>query len=151
MDKRNQEMNIMESVVNKFNTTSSMNNMNGMDNMSGMKMENESTTNTDSSIIALTSSVSYPGQKDGQLVSKGTHVHCNRFNGKNSDHRYWSHSHPQAYIDYVGSDCYIGGGGYNCTSLTSSDTACDGLNTQGKGVHDCSSVFGYPLTAWYRN
>ncbi len=34
----------------------------------------------------------YAGQRNGQNVSVGTHVHCNRFNGRHSDHRYWKHS-----------------------------------------------------------
>ena len=47
----------------------------------------------------------YAGQRNGQHVSVGTHVHCNRFNGRHSDHRYWKHSDARVWIDFIGRDC----------------------------------------------
>ncbi|MGJ5713146.1 hypothetical protein ACSBRB_08085 [Staphylococcus auricularis] len=98
----------------------------------------------------------YKGQKDGQKVKKGTHVHCNRFNGTKSDHRYWSKKHPKAYVDFYKSDCWYHAKAYKCSSLGKM-TKCDGLNVKKKGVKDCSSWKGkpkhknWPKTAWYRN
>lgn len=101
-------------------------------------------------------SASYKGQKDGQKVKKGTHVHCNRFNGTKSDHRYWSKKHPKAYVDFYKSDCWYHAKAYKCSSIGKM-TKCDGLNVKKKGVKDCSSWKGkpkhknWPKTAWYRN
>ena len=94
--------------------------------------------------------------KDGQKVKKGTHVHCNRFNGTKSDHRYWSKKHPKAYADFYKSDCWYHAKAYKCSSIGKM-TKCDGLNVKKKGVKDCSSWKGkpkhknWPKTAWYRN
>ena len=101
-------------------------------------------------------SASYKGQKDGQKVKKGTHVHCNRFNETKSDHRYWSKKHPKAYVDFYKSDCWYHAKAYKCSSIGKM-TKCDGLNVKKKGVKDCSSWKGkpkhknWPKTAWYRN
>lgn len=101
-------------------------------------------------------SMSYKGQKDGQKVKKGTHTHCNRFNGTKSDHRYWSKKHPKAFTDFYKSDCDYHAGKYGCSSIGSM-TKCDGLNIKKKGVKDCSSWKGKPKhknwskTVWYRN
>lgn len=98
----------------------------------------------------------YTGQKDGQKVAVGTHVHCNRFNGTKSDHKYWSKKHAKAYTDFYKSDCYYHASAYGCSSIGSM-TKCDGLNVKGKGVKDCSSYSGgkahknWSKTAWYRN
>jgi len=107
--------------------------------------------------ITFYSGKSYNGQHDGQKVKKGAHVHCNRFNGTKSDHRYWSKKHPRAYVDFYKSDCWYHAKAYKCSSLGKM-TTCDGLNNiYRKGVKDCSSWKGkpkhknWPKTAWYRN
>ena len=98
----------------------------------------------------------YPGQHDGQKVKKGTHVHCNRFNGTKADHKYWSKKHPRAYVDFYKSDCWYHAKAYKCHSIGQM-SRCDGLNGKKKGVKDCSSWKGkpkhknWPKTAWYRN
>ncbi|WP_368913277.1 hypothetical protein [Staphylococcus epidermidis] len=98
--------------------------------------------------------------KDGQHVKKGMHVHCNRFNGTKSDHRYWSKKHPRAYVDFYKSDCWFHASKYHCYSMNNPKgmVKCDGLNQlYHKGVKDCSSWKGkpkhknWPKTAWYRN
>jgi len=105
--------------------------------------------------IALYSKT-YKGQKSGKRVKKGTHVHCNRFNGTKSDHKYWSKVHPRAYVDFYKSDCWYHAKAYKCSSIGKM-TKCDGLNVRKKGVKDCSSWKGkpkhknWPKTAWYRN
>ncbi|MGW7813010.1 hypothetical protein [Staphylococcus xylosus] len=101
-------------------------------------------------------SMSYKGQEDGQKVKKGTHTHCNRFNGTKSDHRYWSKKHPRAFTDFYKSDCDYHAMAYGCSSIGSM-TKCDGLNIRKKGIKDCSSWKGTPKhknwskTVWYRN
>ncbi|KAA8780408.1 MULTISPECIES: hypothetical protein [Lactobacillus] len=98
----------------------------------------------------------YAGQRNGQHVSVGTHVHCNRFNGKHSDHKYWKHSDPRSWVDFIGSDCDYHAPKYNC-NMYGRNVKCDGLNTKGHGVHNCSSWKGgrahknWPKTCWYRN
>lgn len=99
----------------------------------------------------------YPGQTySGEPVKTGTHVHCNRFNGPNSDHKYWSKFDPRAWKDFYHSDCDYHALKYSCSDF-SSMSKCDGLNVKGKGVHDCSAWSGgaphynWPKTAWYRN
>lgn len=98
----------------------------------------------------------YAGQRNGQHVSVGTHVHCNRFNGVNSDHRYWKHSDARSWVDFYKSDCYYHALAYNC-SMLGKNVKCDGLNIHHKGVHNCSSWKGgqahknWPKTCWYRN
>ncbi len=64
---------------------------------------------------------------------KGTHVHCNRFNGTKSDHRYWSKKHPKAYVDFYKSDCWYHAKAYKCSSIGKM-TKCDGLNVKKKGL-----------------
>lgn len=103
----------------------------------------------------------WAGQNSGDHVSVGTHVHCNRFNGTSSDHRYWSHFNPKAWVDFNNSDCDYHSQKYHCTmmgSLTGKKPACDGLNSlYHKGVKDCSAWKGgashknWPKTCWYRN
>lgn len=99
---------------------------------------------------------SYYGQHSGNYVHKGTHVHCNRFNGPYSDHRYWSKKHPEAWLDFIGSDCDWHALKYGCESIGRM-SKCDGLNNKGHGVKDCSSFKGgfmhynWPKTVWYRN
>jgi hypothetical protein len=99
---------------------------------------------------------SYKGQtRNGEHVSVGTHVHCNRFNGNNSDHRYWTHSDARSWSDFYYSDCDRHLMEYGC--VMSGNSKCDGLNRKGNGVHDCSSWNGgpyhknWPKTCWYRN
>lgn len=99
---------------------------------------------------------SYPGQKySGQHVKAGTHVHCNRFNGSYSDHKWWKESDARAWKDFWCSDCDSQGGIYGC--IQSGNKKCDGLNAHGHGVHDCSAWKGgdkhhnWPKTCWYRN
>ncbi|ARU63676.1 hypothetical protein CBW65_23630 [Tumebacillus avium] len=97
---------------------------------------------------------SYPGQTySGQPVYTGNHVHCNRFNGIASDHRYWSWKTDwsKAIADFVGSDCDAALIAYGCPLPPTADNLCDGLNAQGNGVHDCSDAKGWPNTAWWRN
>lgn len=55
-------------------------------------IQNMDEANGDSNTPNGTLLGAYPGQNVGDHVSTGTHVHCNRFNGPKSDHRYWSHS-----------------------------------------------------------
>lgn len=95
----------------------------------------------------------YPGQTyDGQPVYTGDHVHCNRFNGVYSDHKYWSWSSwAKAISDFYQSDCDYNLMFYGCPTPPAADTLCDGLNSQGKGVHDCSDYRNWPATAWWRN
>lgn len=98
----------------------------------------------------------YSGQSNGEKVKKGTHVHCNRFNGTKSDHRYWKKSNPKSWIDFYHSDCDYHAAKYGCTDMGSM-SKCDGLDKRGKGVKDCSSWSGgpkhtkWPKTCWYRN
>lgn len=92
----------------------------------------------------------WTGQYDGEGVYDGDHVHCNRFNVPNSDHHYWTQLHPTALVDFVGSDCDNDAISYGCTSILSSDTACDGLDANGNGVYDCSDYSDWPETAWFR-
>ena len=99
---------------------------------------------------------SYPGQKySGQSVKVGTHVHCNRFNGSYSDHKWWKEADPRAWKDFWGSDCDSQGGIYGC--IQNRNKKCDGLNVRGHGVHNCSAWKGgekhhnWPKTCWYRN
>jgi hypothetical protein len=124
------------------------------------KMNSESDL-TDGSPFVLSyrsySGRSYKGQTySGEHVSKGTHVHCNRFNGPHSDHKYWGKFNPKSWIDFAGSDCDWHALKYGCTSLGSM-SKCDGLNKKGHGVKNCSSFKGgpshynWPKTAWYRN
>lgn len=102
---------------------------------------------------------SYNGQTySGEHVSTGTHVHCNRFNGSNSDHTYWGKFNPRVWIDFYHSDCDYHGPAYKCYTMPfGSSGQCDGLNGKGHGVKDCSSWSGGPKhknwrkTAWYRN
>lgn len=121
-----------------------------MDNMNG-----ESAVPNGSPMDGLTRK-SYQGQKDGQKVAVGTHVHCNRFNGTNADHKYWSKTHARAYTDFYHSDCDYHAIAYGCSSIGKM-SKCDGLNKKGKGVKDCSSYSGgkahknWSKTAWYRN
>lgn len=97
------------------------------------------------------SSITYPNNGDNQHVVTGTHVHCNRFNGPESDHRYHKNKlGTAAMMDWNQSDCYENLALYGCP-LFSTDNKCDGLNSQKHGVHDCSSVRHWPVTAWYRN
>lgn len=121
-----------------------------MDNMNG-----ESTVSNGSPMDDLTRKA-YQGQDDGQKVAVGTHVHCNRFNGTNADHKYWSKAHAKAYTDFYQSDCDYHLIAYGCSSICKM-TKCDGLNKKGKGIKDCSSYSGgkayknWYKTAWYRN
>ena len=108
------------------------------------------------SIISIFGVWAYRGQTNGQKVSVGTHVHCNRFNGIHSDHRYWSHKDPHSWIDFYHSDCDWHAFKYHC-SMWGKNVKCDGLNTKHHGVHNCSSWKGgkshknWPKTCWYRN
>ncbi|MFY2253780.1 hypothetical protein [Priestia megaterium] len=133
------------------NNTKSMNMDMDTEKMDNMDMDSSTSTKPNFLAMAATSSKSYVGQTySGELVKTGTHVHCNRFNGTWSDHRYWSKSNPKAWKDFLGSDCDRGMNGYHCSSF-SSMVVCDGLNRLGKGVKDCSTHNGFPATAWYRN
>ena len=102
-----------------------------------------------------TSGGGYSGQYDGEKVKTGAHVHCNRFNGTKSDHRYWKKSNPKAWIDFYHSDCDYHAGKYGCADFGNM-SKCDGLDKRGKGVKDCSSWSGnpkhknWPKTCWYR-
>lgn len=97
----------------------------------------------------------YSGQNNGDRVKTGAHVHCNRFNGPNSDHRYWKKTDPRSWTDFYRSDCYYHWSKYGCSDLGTM-TKCDGLDRRGKGVKDCSSWSGgpkhknWPKTCWYR-
>ncbi|KRK69362.1 hypothetical protein [Lentilactobacillus buchneri] len=117
-------------------------------------IQNMDEANGDSNTPNGTLLGAYPGQNVGDHVSTGTHVHCNRFNGPKSDHRYWSHSSAKGLADFAGSDCYWHLAEYGCYEYSMG--RCDGLNHKNKGVHDCSSWSGglfhsnWPKTAWYR-
>ncbi|WP_124974336.1 hypothetical protein [Ligilactobacillus salitolerans] len=109
-------------------------------------MDNMNDTSNDS---LLRSSGTYPGQKtSGQKVAKGTHVHCNRFNGTKSNHRYYSRLSGQGWVNYYKSDCWYKHKAYKCP-FTKADTRCNGLLK--KGAHSCSIKGGWPVTCWYRN
>ncbi|KRN40428.1 hypothetical protein IV48_GL001178 [Fructilactobacillus fructivorans] len=101
----------------------------------------------------------YKGQTTyGQHVKTNTHVHCNRFNGSHSDHKYWGEKDPRAWSDFYHSDCDWHAINYNCSSSKSKMTKCHGLNEYGNGVKDCSSWksqkrrhHNWSKQAWYRN
>lgn len=59
------------------------------------------------STTAEASSIRYNGQSSGQYVYSGTHVHCNRFNGIHSNHRYYSRLSGQGWVNYYKSDCWL--------------------------------------------
>lgn len=50
-----------------------------------------------------------------KVYKNGDAVHCNRFNGPNSDGRHLGKLHPQTYINYYKSDCYYGVNSGICT------------------------------------
>ncbi|MCD5514615.1 hypothetical protein [Lactobacillus delbrueckii] len=106
-------------------------------------------------VVMTTSGGGYSGQYDGEKVKTGAHVHCNRFNGTKSDHRYWKKSNPKAWIDFYHSDCDYHASKYGCADFGNM-SKCDGLDKRGKGVKDCSSWSGnpkhknWPKTCWYR-
>lgn len=97
----------------------------------------------------------FTGQNNGEHVYTGTHVHCNRFNGIHSDHRYWKKTDSRALTDFYRSDCYYHVFKYGCSDFGTM-AKCDGLNKKGHGVKDCSSWSGglkhknWPKTCWYR-
>ncbi|ARU60309.1 hypothetical protein CBW65_03945 [Tumebacillus avium] len=94
---------------------------------------------------------SYAGPSVGQYCYTNQPVHCNRFNGLYSDNRYWPQTDARALNNFRYSDCDYNFSLYGCPSPFA-DTLCDGLNAQGKGVHDCSSVkAGWSMWFWPRN
>jgi len=91
------------------------------------------------------------GQVDGEAVYYGDLVHCNRFNGPNSDHHYWVWYHPTAMIDFANSDCDLDLQRYGCPLPPFSDNLCDGLNIKGNGHNDCSDIdASFHWFAWFR-
>jgi hypothetical protein len=168
--------NMMSSTNDKSDSDTSMD-MSNMDtnsdidssmDMSNMDANSDNDSSTDKSNMDATNSsiqsnsltvvsLAYKGQTySGQPVKKGTHVHCNRFNGPNSDHKCWNKINPKAWVDFWESDCDYHATKYGCSDFGSM-SKCDGLNVKGKGVKDCSSWSGgaahhnWPKTAWYRN
>lgn len=97
-------------------------------------------------------SKSYHGQRHGNRVHWGEHIHCDRLNGPTSNHFYYKQWHPQAWVNFLGSDCDIAiVNYYGCGSFGKAMNKCDGLNVQGRGVQDCSRSLGKPQTAWFKN
>jgi len=93
----------------------------------------------------------YKGQsRNGEYVPAGTPVHCNRFNGPHSNHRYYSRSSGdiQEATNWYKSDCFDKMHDYGCP-LTKPDTKCDGLLKH--GAHNCSKLGGWSVRCWYRN
>lgn len=93
----------------------------------------------------------YPGQKyNGEYVSAGTPVHCNRFNGPHSNHRYYSRKSGdiQEATNWYKSDCFDKWHAYGCP-LNKADNKCQGLLKH--GAHNCSRMGGWPIRCWYRN
>lgn len=89
------------------------------------------------------------GPKEGHVVKAGTPVHCNRFNGPHSNHRYYGRStNGQAYVNWYKSDCYDKWRDYGCP-LIAADHKCNGLSK--KHPHNCSKLGGWPVTCWFRN
>ncbi len=65
--------------------------------------------------------------KEGRIVKAGTPVHCNRFNGPHSNHRYYGRTtNGQAYVNWYKSDCFDKWHAYGCP-LTHADYKCNGL------------------------
>lgn len=113
-------------------------------------MDEPSTQTSDAKSAVITPNSTTGGQKDGEPVYYGDWVHCNRFNGPNSDHHYWTWIHPTAFIDFSGSDCDWEMFGYGCPLPPLTDNLCDGLDVQGNGHNDCSDLGGFHWFAWFR-
>ncbi|WP_282801108.1 hypothetical protein [Secundilactobacillus kimchicus] len=110
-------------------------------------MDDMNSTNSVGTILR-SSSAKYPGQKDGQKVSAGTHVHCNRFNGIHSNHRYYGRLNGQGWVNYYHSDCWYENSKYGCPFLKA-DTKCQGLLKH--NAHNCSLAGNFHVRCWYRN
>lgn len=113
-----------------------------IENMDDMNSTNSMATSLRSS------SAKYKGQKSGQKVSAGTPVHCNRFNGTHSNHRYYGRLNGQGWVNYYHSDCWYENSKYGCPFLTP-DKKCQGLLKH--KAHDCSLEGNWPVRCWYRN
>ncbi|WP_053594312.1 hypothetical protein [Lysinibacillus sp. FJAT-14222] len=74
----------------------------------------------------------------GQKHSPGDRVHCNRFNGSVSNHRYYNHWDPRAWKNFVGSDCDYAFLSYDCQNDYTSNTNCRGLQ----------SAYNYKNCSW---
>lgn len=139
-------------LVNQISYSEMIKNMDEMNNMNIQDTsEKSSLFDRLDNLFFLRASAStsrYTGQKDGQKVSKGTHVHCNRFNGTKSNHRYYSRLKAQGWVNYYKSDCWYKHKDYKCP-FTKKDTNCDGLLKS--KAHNCSVKGKWPVTCWYRN
>lgn len=121
------------------------------------KMNQTTSSNTSSNLLGMIdntiflraeASARYVGQKSGQKVSKGAHVHCNRFNGIHSNHRYYSRLNGQGWVNYYKSDYWYKHKAYKCP-FNKADKKCDGLLKH--RAHTCSSKGHWHITYWYRN
>lgn len=140
-------------VVNKISYGQMIDTMDSMNNVHSQKSKRGGSLffAAISNLFILTAeakSNSYHGQKNGHKVKTGTHVHCNRFNGTHSNHRYYKRQYPQSFVNYYKSDCWYKHKAYHCP-FTKHDYKCNGLSKH--HAHDCSVKGHWPVTCWYRN
>ena len=139
-------------LVNRVSYSTMTKNMDSMNNINVQDVNEKPNllSKLDSIVVlqAQASSKRYKGQKNGQKVKKGTHVHCNRFNGKHSNHRYYSRLKAQGWVNYYKSDCWYKHKSYKCP-FTHADKKCDGLLKH--KAHNCSTKGHWSVTCWYRN
>lgn len=148
----NRKINIVNN-ISYSKMIETMDSMNGINN-NDISQKNPSIISLFSSLVTdfmghtVLASNHYAGQINGQLVKTGTHVHCNRFNGSISNHRYYSRLRAQGWVNYYKSDCYRKHDAYDCP-FTKPDKKCDGLSKT--KPHDCSSKGHWSVKAWFRN
>lgn len=139
-------------LVDQVSYSTMIKNMDSMNNMDTKATNQQSNllSKLDSMLILQVhaSTTRYSGQKNGQKVKKGTHVHCNRFNGIHSNHRYYSRLKAQGWVNYYKSDCWYKHKAYKCP-FTRADKKCDGLLKH--KAHNCSTKGHWSVTCWYRN
>ncbi|MED3622651.1 hypothetical protein [Neobacillus thermocopriae] len=91
--------------------------------------------NSESGDISIQSEV-------GQRHYPGDRVHCNRFNGRYTDHVYYNHWDPRAWKNFISSDCDWAFFSYDCENDYTSDTKCRGLQSA-YNYRNCSWALGH--------
>lgn len=75
------------------------------DSMENLDNLTSSNPQGDYTLTSVHQPIFSPPAHGTKVYSFGDMVHCNRFNGPNTDHRHYAKTHPRAYINFYGSDC----------------------------------------------
>lgn len=110
--------------------------------ISQMLSESEKDLYNEQPSIGTRASSTNPYWSVGESGTYGKRLHCNRFNGPNGDHKYYPNHYPQAWTNFVKSDCdYALGRSTNCLADYTSNPYC-AASPESKQAK-CSTMIGH--------